>query len=93
MPATAARIPPVLPVLRREEMTEEMAKLVVVAWVVVAWRAVKFWRVEEALERNPPVSVESPVTESEPSVPRLVSDELTTPAPSVVAESTATPPI
>ena len=38
----------------------------------------KFCKVEEARERKPPVRVESPVTESEPKVPREVSDEVTT---------------
>lgn len=38
------------------EAIEETAKLVVVAELVVAFRPVKFWRVDEALERKPPVS-------------------------------------
>ena len=42
MPATAASIPPVLFVLSNEEVTEEMAKEVVVALVEVELMAVKF---------------------------------------------------
>ena len=57
------------------ELAVVAKKFVVVADVPVAFRNVKFWRVEEARERNPPVRVESPVTESEPRVPIDVRDE------------------
>ena len=61
-------------------------KNVDVAFVVVAFQPVKFWRVEDAETRKPPVSVESPVTETEPRVPTLVRDEFTTDEPRVVPE-------
>jgi hypothetical protein len=41
-------------VLRREFVMEEIARFVVVACVVVAWSAVKFWKVEEAVARRFP---------------------------------------
>ena len=47
--------------------------------VVVELIPVKFWRVDDASDRKPPVKVESPETESEVSVPTLVSDEAVTP--------------
>ena len=45
--------------------------------------------VDEAFEINPPVRVESPFTARDASVPREVSEELTTVEPRVVAESIA----
>ena len=51
------RLPEAIPVI---------AKVVEVALVVVALRAVKFWRVDEARARVPPVSVVSPPTVSVP---------------------------
>ena len=61
-------------------------KNVDVAFVVVAFQPVKFWRVEDAETRKPPVSVERFVTVSDPRVPTLVRDELTTDEPRVVPE-------
>ena len=49
-------------------------KLVVVADVEVELSAVKFCRVEDALERKPPVKVESPATASEPV--KLAAEEI-----------------
>ena len=43
---------PLPSVLRRLEMMEETARLVVVAAVVVELTAVKFWRVDEPVERR-----------------------------------------
>ena len=54
VPATAARSEPVAPVFNKEEAMEETAKLVVVAWVVVAFEAVKFWRVVEPTTSKSP---------------------------------------
>ena len=47
-------------------------KLVEVAWDEVEFTAVKFWRVEEALARKPPVRVVRPVT---PTVPVKLAEE------------------
>ena len=89
MPAVAAIMAPPVVVLRRlPEPIFDTARFVVVALVVVELSPVKFWRVEEADERNPPVNVESPVTEREPSVPNEVSDEPVTPLPNVVPDNT-----
>ncbi len=53
MPATAAITAPPVVVLRREpEEMEEMAKEEVVACEVVAFSAVRFWKVEEAVART-----------------------------------------
>ena len=57
----------------------ETLKLVEVEFVVVELIPVKFWRVDDASDRKPPVKVERPETESEVSVPTLVSDEAVTP--------------
>ena len=43
---------PLPSVLRRLEMMEETARLVVVAAVPVAFTKVKFWRVDEPVERR-----------------------------------------
>ena len=53
-------------------------KLVVVALVEVEFSAVKFWRVDEASDRKPPVRVERPETLSELRVPTLVREEAKT---------------
>ena len=58
MPAVAATTaPPVVVLSKLPELTELMARLVVVAWVVVACSAVKFCRVEEAEARKPLLKV------------------------------------
>ena len=69
------------PVLREvENRLVELAvvanELVVVAFVEVELRAVKFCKVEDAKERNPPVRVESPVTDRVPKTERLVGEKL-----------------
>ena len=59
-------------------------KLVEVELVVVELRPVKFWRVDDASDKKPPVKVERPETESEERVPTDVSDEAVTPAARVL---------
>ena len=51
VPATAATTAPLERVLRRLEVTPEIARFVVVALVVVLFVPVKFWNVEEAVAR------------------------------------------
>jgi len=63
--------PPVVVFTREPLPIEEIAKLVVVAPEVVALRAVKLPKVEDALVRMPPERVASPVT---PSVLESVAD-------------------
>ena len=46
--------PPVVVLMRAPEAIEEMAREVVVAWLVVAKRAVKFCKVEEPVARKFP---------------------------------------
>ena len=55
--------PPVVRNGMRVEVSEETARVVDVALVVVEFNPVKFWRVEEADERKPPVKNERPETE------------------------------
>ena len=62
MPAIAATTAPLLSVLRRLEVTPVIAKVVVVALVVVALSAKMLPKVEDALVRTPPERVERPVT-------------------------------
>ena len=52
MPAIAGMTEPEEVVFRREEAMDEIAKLVVVAFVVVDLSPVKFWNVEEAVVRR-----------------------------------------
>ena len=66
---------PLALVFKSFDVIAEIAREVVVAFVEVLFRAVKFWRVDELLERKPPVRVERPETESDERVPTLVSDE------------------
>lgn len=65
----------------------EPKKLVVVAEVPVAVLKVKFWRVEEARDKKPPVRVESPETFTALSVPTEVREEAKTLAASVAPVS------
>ena len=44
-------------VARRLLTIEVIARLVVVAWLVVALSAVKFWKVDDAVARMPPANV------------------------------------
>jgi hypothetical protein len=46
----AATTEPFAFVLRRDDVTPEMARFVVVAWEVVAFTAVTFWRVVEPVK-------------------------------------------
>jgi len=65
----AARSEPPDEVFTKEEMMEETAKLVVVAWVEVELMAVKFWRVEDEFTKRLP-KVPRPVMEAELTVRR-----------------------
>ena len=59
----AAMTAPPVDVLRSDpDAIDERARVVVVALVVVAFTPVKFWKVEEARAREPPVSVVTPPT-------------------------------
>jgi hypothetical protein len=57
------------------EIRLSTARLLEVAFVLVELSAVKFCKVDDAPARNPPVSVESPETESDPRVPIEVREE------------------
>ena len=72
MPTVAATTAPLLRVLSKAPEILVIAKFVVVACEVVACVAVIAPKVEDALVRSPPVSVESPVT---PRVLESVADE------------------
>jgi hypothetical protein len=87
VPAIAGIIEPEAFVFKSDEAMLVIAKLEVVAFEVVALRAVKFWRVEDADDKKPPVKVERPVTESELRVPTDVRDDETTLEASVVPVS------
>ena len=60
------------------EASPETKREVVVAEEEVEFKAVKFWRVDEASDKNPPVKVERPETPRELKVPTLVRDEAKT---------------
>ena len=62
-------------VLRREEAIPEIANVVVVAFVELAFTVVSERIVDDAVESIPPERVERPETESEERVPIEVRDE------------------
>ena len=66
MPAVAPRTEPLESVLRSFDVIPEMAKLVVVALVVVLFCAVKFWRVVEPTTNRLP----APLNEEVAVVPK-----------------------
>jgi hypothetical protein len=72
-------------VLRSDEAIEEMARAEVVAFEVVALRAVKFWRVVEPFTRRVPVKfaadeIVCPLTNPEVIVPVLIFPRVEFPA-------------
>ena len=77
MPAVAATTEPIPLVARRDEIMPVMARAEVVAWLVVALRAVKFWRVVEP-ERRRLESVVKPLVTSKVPV-RLAAEDIVCP--------------
>jgi len=77
VPSTAGMIPPVAFVFNREEVIDEIARLVVVAAVPVALRKVKFCKVEEPVERRlPTVAKPLPMNVVTPEIAPFVTSHV-----------------
>ncbi len=90
MPEMAGTTEPLELVLRRVEVRDEMAREVVVAFVVVEFKPVKFWRVVEPVSKRF-ARVESPVKYEAPETERILVLALASEVSPVTARAAPAP--